>query len=195
MTKVKKTDNEKEIIPVNDSDGIPGIPESDGCDDKIDESIERLKQAEAKAAEYLDQLQRLQAEFSNYRKRTDKEKLSLRDWLHGEMVREMLPVMDDLERLLHSHENQNTIDIGGVQLIQQKFQKILKDRGLEEIESVGQVFNPDFHEAVDVEHTDEDKAGKVLAEWEKGYKIGEKLLRPSRVKVGKFDGKAGDDSK
>jgi len=223
MTKKAKSDEEKNIhskvstegsskesskeIPIGDEDGESmdaSIERQDASIEKQDASAEKLKEAEAKAAAYLDQLQRVQAEFSNYRKRMDRERQSLKDWLHGQMVLELLPVLDDLDRLVQSQENQNGIDQTGikqkaidtevVRLIQQKFQKILKDRGLQEIESIGHLFDPDLHEAVGVEHTDEEKAGRVLEEWEKGYKIGEKLLRPSRVKVGKFEGKAGDES-
>ncbi len=235
MTKKAKSDEDHKIHSKISVDEISkevqkeiSITDEDNGTENV--STEKLKKAEAKADEYLDQLQRLQAEFSNYRKRMDRERQSLKDWLHGEMILELLPVLDDLDRLLQSHENQNTvdqntidqqpidqrqidqklinqkaidqklinqkpIDINGVKLIQQKLQKILRDKGLQEIESVGQVFNPDLHEAIGVEHTEEEKAGRVLEEWEKGYKIGEKLLRPSRVKVGKFDGKAGDESK
>jgi molecular chaperone GrpE len=191
-----KEKKEKRIIeiPVN-GDEAPDAGHGEVQTEKVsDEKAFGTKEAEEKAQEYLDQLKRLQAEFSNYRKRMDKEKESLRDWLHGQMLLDLLPVLDDMERLLKSHESDNQIDIEGVKLILQKFQKALKERGLQEIESVGLEFNPEMHEAVGVEMTPPDKAGMVLEEWQKGYKIGERLLRPSRVKVGKTEEKAGDDA-
>jgi molecular chaperone GrpE len=188
---------EKKVIeiPVNgDETAESEMAESRHKKVKEDGPDAKIREAEEKAVEYLDQLKRLQAEFSNYRKRMEKEKESLRDWLHGQMLLDLLPILDDLERLLKSHESDNQIDIDGVRLIQQKFQKTLKDRGLQEIETVGREFNPELHEAVGVEMTDPDMAGMVLEEWQKGYKIGERLLRPSRVKVGKTEEKAGDDA-
>jgi molecular chaperone GrpE len=197
-----KEKKEKRIIeiPVNGDESTgPGNAKVD--EDEIREagmreekSDNRIREAEEKALEYLDQLKRLQAEFSNYRKRMEKEKEGLRDWLHGQMLLDLLPVLDDMERLLKSHEGDKQIDIDGVGLIYQKFQKALKDRGLQEIDAMGQEFNPEMHEAVGVEITHPDKAGMVLEEWQKGYKIGERLLRPSRVKVGKTEEKAGDDT-
>ena len=183
-------------IPVDGEDpsSSSGQAAEAGEEEKVDETGLKLRQAEEKAAEYLDRLQRLQAEFSNYRKRVDKEKEGLRDWLHGLMLVDILPVLDDLDRMVQSLESQNPIDLDGVKLIQQKLQKALKDRGLQEIESIGQKFNPELHEAVGVETTEPDKAGLVLEEWQKGYKIGDRLLRPSRVKVGKAEEKAGDDA-
>jgi molecular chaperone GrpE len=148
---------------------------------------------QAHAADYLDQLQRLQAEFMNYRKRVEREKDSLHHHLIGQVLKDVLPVVDDLERLLRMHAGRGTCDIEGVRLIHQKLQHVLKSRGVEEIESMGQPFDPEWHEAVGIEHTDGDHAGRVLDEWEKGYRIGGRLLRPSRVKVGKKrEARAGD---
>jgi molecular chaperone GrpE len=195
----EKKDKKIIEIPVNEDEMTTAGDETAGGekdpDAKGDDAAAGIREAEDRALEYLDQLKRVQAEFSNYRKRTDREKESLRDWLHGQMLLELLPVLDDMDRLLKLHEKDGQIDIGGIRLIHQKFQKALKDRGLQEIESVGRPFDPEVHEAVGVEPTEPEKAGMVLEEWQKGYKIGERLLRPSRVKVGKTEEKAGDDAR
>jgi len=135
---------------------------------------------------YVEQLQRLQAEFSNYRKRVNRERESFFSMAKSELAVKLLSVLDDFERMLNHHGQNNPNCVDGVQLIYQKFKKILLDEGLKEIPSVGEMFNPEIHEAVSVEETDEEKEGIIVEEWEKGYRFGEKLLRPSRVKVGKY---------
>lgn len=157
--------------------------------DQIDEADEDF---ETKAAEYLEQLQRLQAEFSNYRKRVEKERETLFTVAKGEMILNLLSVLDDFERMVNHHAEKEEYSLDGVRLIYQKLKKILIDEGLEEITSIGQRFNPEFHEAVDVEETNKEHAGLVMEEWQKGYRFGGKLLRPSRVKVGKHIEKKGD---
>ncbi len=142
--------------------------------------------------EYIDQLQRLQAEFSNYRKRVNKERESFFSVAKGEVVLKLLPVLDDLERMLNHHREGNSCSVEGVRLIHQNLKKTLSEQGLEEIPAMGVPFDPECHEAVGVEEVDEDRDGLVVEEWQKGYQFGEKLLRPSRVKVGKYVEKSGD---
>ncbi len=133
----------------------------------------------------IDQLQRLQAEFSNYKKRNEMERKSLFTTAKGELVLKLLPVLDDFDRLLHSVKSNGKCDVEGVQYIYQNLKRCLEDEGMEEIESVGKPFDPHIHEAVDIEETDPDREGVVLEEWKKGYTFGARLLRPSQVKVGK----------
>ncbi|MBN2031151.1 nucleotide exchange factor GrpE [bacterium] len=133
----------------------------------------------------IDQLQRLQAEFSNYKKRIEKERKSLFSTAKGELVSKLLPVLDDFDRLLNSVKSNGKCDAQDVQYICQNLKECLVEEGMEEIESVGKPFDPHIHEAVDIEITDPDREGVVLEEWKKGYTFGEKLLRPSQVKVGK----------
>ena len=135
--------------------------------------------------DYLDQLQRLQAEFANYRKRTEKEWSMVFTRAKADMAAKLLQVLDDFDRLTNHHELDETAPMEGVLLIQQKMKKILQDEGVEMIEALDKPFDPEIHEAVSVEETDEDKDDMVVAEWQKGYKIGDILLRPSRVKVGR----------
>jgi len=142
--------------------------------------------------EYIDQLQRLQAEFSNYRKRVNKERESFFSMAKGKVVLKLLPVLDDLERMLNHHREGNPFSVEGVRLIYQNLRKILSEEGLEEIPALGEVFDPECHEAVGVEDVDEDRDGLVVEEWQKGYRFVDRLLRPSRVKVGKTIDKTGD---
>ena len=143
--------------------------------------------------EYLVQLQRLQAEFQNYKRRVEKERESLFTFAKGDLVIKLLPIVDDFERVLDHPQIEDQNCLTGVRLVHKNLSKILSEEGLEHIPCTTVPFNPDLHEAVGVEETDEAHDGFVIEEWQKGYTFGGRLLRPSRVKVGKFPGKVGDD--
>ena len=146
--------------------------------------VETLDETNIKASEYLDHLQRLQAEFQNYRKRIDKDREQLHAFAQRGMILNLLPVIDDLERLL-AHPG-GIEDMEPVRLIYQKLLKVLSDSGVEPIPAKGEAFDPAIHEAVGVEPVGEEMADRVMEEWQKGYRLGGALLRPSRVKVGQF---------
>jgi len=140
---------------------------------------------EDKAAEYLDHLQRLQAEFSNYRKRVENEKKEWSAFVKAELIRTLLPVYDDLARLLDHSDKPCSVEAVG--LIQRNLKKVLEEQGLQEIEAVGTRFDPQVHEALEVQEVDDpSQEGHVLDEWQKGFSLNGRLLRPSRVKVGKM---------
>ena len=177
----KKMDSKDQgvVIPISDSD-ISEEEKEVGKPSEIDE-----KEHSGKTGS-LEQLQRLQAEFSNYKKRTEKERDQLYLLAKGDMILKILPVLDDFERMFAHHENHDQIQCEGIKLIVNKLKKILAEEGLEEIQPVGKQFDPDLHEAVGIEHTDEKHENLVLEEWRKGYQYHGKLLRPSHVKVGKY---------
>ena len=133
-----------------------------------------------------DQLLRRQAEFENYRRRIDREKSETYGRARAEVLLEFLPVIDNFERALASLET-STGDAEslrhGVELIHKQFKDALTKFGLEPVESVGQAFDPHVHEAVTIEPTDKHKENTVIEEFQRGYKLGEKLLRPAKVKV------------
>ncbi|MBN2105567.1 nucleotide exchange factor GrpE [bacterium] len=151
-----------------------------------EQSADRSDEKEPKEI-YVEQLQRLQAEFANYRRRTEKEKESLSTFIKGNFIAQLLPILDDLDLLVKHHEEDHQCPIEAIQLIIQKLKKILFDEGLESIDALDQTFNPDIHEAIAVEEVEEPKKdGVVLEEWQKGYQFHGSLLRPSRVKVAKL---------
>ncbi|MBN2092250.1 nucleotide exchange factor GrpE [candidate division KSB1 bacterium] len=139
------------------------------------------------ANEYFDQLQRLQAEFVNYKKRMERERDNLSRYMKADLIRKLLPVIDDFERFLASHQNEikESGGLNGIQLVYDKLNQILKDEGLEPVSALGQPFDPNFHEALLLQEVSDEQDGKILEVWEKGYFLGESLLRPSKVKVGK----------
>ena len=137
--------------------------------------------------EYIEQLQRLQAEFNNYRRRTEKEKESLSTFVKGNLISNLLPVLDDLDLLVQHHQEDHQCPVEAIQIIVQKIKKVFFDEGLESIEALNHSFDPEFNEAVAVEElSDPEKEGVILEEWQKGYLFQGNLLRASRVKVAKL---------
>jgi len=132
-----------------------------------------------------DQLQRLQAEFSNYKRRTEKEWAGVLARAKGDFALKLLPALDDFERLLSHHEADAHVDRKGVMLIVQKIEKAMTDEGLEHIPAMGESFDPEIHQAIAVESVAIDQDDTVVQEWQKGYRFSGRLLRPSQVKVGR----------
>jgi molecular chaperone GrpE len=132
-----------------------------------------------------DQLLRKQAEFENYRRRTERERADIYKRGKKEVLIEMLSVLDNFERAITSVGNAAEEDALklGFELIYKQFKDILTRMGIEPVESVGQFFDPHVHEAVTIEETSEHEANTVIEEFQKGYKLGDQLLRPAQVKV------------
>ena len=154
---------------------------------KIRHAAEKaLEEEKAKYAELNDKFLRLFSEFDNFRKRTAKEKLDLTVTASENVIKDILPVLDDFERALQNMEkNGNEADMQGVTLIYNKLKDTLKKKGLEEIEAMGAEFNTDEHEALTmIPAPEEDQKGKVLDVIQKGYKLNGKVIRFARVVVG-----------
>ena len=132
---------------------------------------------------YFEQLQRTAAEFANYRRRTESERAQQRLAANESLLRDIVPVLDDLQRGLNalSPEDQESNLAGGIRAVEQKFMATLKKHGVTPIEALGQPFDPSVHEAVEM-----DPAGgqDVVAVYAPGYRLGEGVLRPAMVKVG-----------
>ncbi len=175
------------------------IPQSEGQDFESNdavrgasrEGVEDARKQEAEtprqnldAQECLRMLQRLKAEFDNYRKRVQKEREGIYDYVRGEVFKSLLPVIDDLERLLNSDASEETLR-QGVEMIYKNLMAILQSHGLEAFTDRGNPFDPNVHEAVSVEETEENLDGKIVDTWLKGYRHKGRLLRPAKVKVGR----------
>lgn len=133
-----------------------------------------------------DQLLRAAADFDNYRKRVDRERRDLVDYAATELIAEVLPVLDDLERAL---EQPSTPEVAayrlGVELVQRKMVDLLKKRGVTPIAAAGEMFDPNVHEAVVHEVSDAHEEGTITGELRRGYRLKDRLLRPAMVKVAK----------
>ncbi|MEN9639627.1 MAG: hypothetical protein RLZZ262_1496 [Bacteroidota bacterium] len=139
------------------------------------------------AAEWRDKYLRLYAEFDNFRKRTMKERADLLSTASADVIKEMLPILDDFDRAVKANEVVEDIQAvkEGFVLIHQKLYKKLEMKGLKPISAKDQVFDTDFHEAItQIPAPTEDLKGKVVDEVEKGYLLNEKIIRFSKVVIG-----------
>jgi molecular chaperone GrpE len=154
----------------------------------ITEAIENIeKQLNAKVEELNDKYIRLYSEFDNYRKRTQKEKIELHKTAGEDIFKIMLPVLDDFERAMNAMNEAKDITAvkEGVELIFNKLKNGLQQKGLAAMESKGQAFDADIHEAItNVPAPSEDLKGKVVEELEKGYSLNGKVIRFAKVIVG-----------
>ncbi len=136
--------------------------------------------------EYYDLLLRKTAEFDNYRKRTDRERQAVSEAAAIDVLTELLPIVDDLERALKAEPGEAVERYRrGVELIHQHLLDLLRKRGVRPIEAVGADFDPHFHQAVIHEAVQGARDGEVIEEFRRGYMLGDRLLRPSMVKVAK----------
>jgi molecular chaperone GrpE len=144
-----------------------------------------LEQARAQAVEYLDGWQRARAEFTNYKKRVEAEREELRRSSTEALLLKLLPVVDDFERAFQTlpEELTDVAWVDGMRMVLRKLQAILESQEVTPIEAAGQPFDPQWHEAVFQEETDEHPDGYVIEEMQRGYRLGERVLRPSMVKV------------
>jgi molecular chaperone GrpE len=199
----EEQESEEEIPPAIDADSQvarsaeEGPEENQAPDPESAPDIENNSEAAlalqsqidslmAERSALYDQLLRRQAEFENYRKRTERDKAEFYQRARADVLMEMLPVIDNFERALSSLEKSGSADESfkhGVELIHKQFKDTLTKLGLQPIEAVGRAFDPNLHEAVTMEPTDEHEENTVVEEFERGYKLGDKLLRPAKVKV------------
>jgi molecular chaperone GrpE len=146
------------------------------------ELAKQLEALEAERDEYLADLQRVAAEFENYRKRVARDQESLAARAHERLVKELLPVLDDLERALEAAEEHEEAKLEqGVRLVQRELREALAKEGLVEIETNGR-FDPHVHEALLSQPSDKDD-DSILEVLQKGYRLGDRVLRPARVVV------------
>jgi molecular chaperone GrpE len=151
-----------------------------------------LKRAAEERQEFLDKLARRQADFDNFRKRTERERKDTYNNALGEVVGRLLPVLDNLQRALDAERSREASEseefrhfLHGVELIGKQLGSVLESLGVEVVPTVGHPFDPHVHEAVATAETEEFAADTVVEEMRRGYRLGDKLLRPAMVKVAK----------
>ncbi|HEU4718522.1 MAG TPA: nucleotide exchange factor GrpE [Bacteroidia bacterium] len=158
---------------------LPGEPEN--------ESAKKIAELEEQVSTLNDKYLRLYSEFDNFRKRTAKERVEILSMAGADMIKSLLPVIDDFERALRNNEKATDVAAvnEGVNLIAQKFRSILASKGLEPLESLGKPFDVDMHEAItNIPAPSEELKGKVVDEVEKGYMLNGKVIRFAKVVVG-----------
>ena len=149
---------------------------------EIESLKKQLEEANAKTSEFRDSWMRSQAEFQNYKKRLERDNELTYVNMKGDIVKKVLPVLDDLERALQNRPADNSW-AKGIELIARKLQNVLDSEGIKRIEAEGQEFNPNFHEAISHEPADGVKSGFVIAVVQNGYMLGERVIRPALVRV------------
>lgn len=180
--------DEQNNTPETESTEIPNEPQAkDENTLNADASVSEIDTLKAQLQEANDKFLRLYAEFDNYKRRTMKEKAEILQTAGKDVMLALLPVIDDFERAHKAASASQDIEAykQGIDLIHHKFSNILNARGLKPIESIGQEFNVDLHEAItNIPAPNEDMKGKVIDETEKGYTLNGHVIRFAKVIVG-----------
>jgi len=162
---------------------VPGTVPGTGPGEPMEKKDLRIAELERERDEYLDSLQRLKAEFDNFRKRTARESAAQSARASEALVKELLPVLDDLERALVAAEDHEEAKLEeGVRLVHRALADVLVRAGLSEIETGG-AFDPHVHEALLAQPVEGAEPGSVVEVIQKGYRLGDRVLRPARVVV------------
>lgn len=188
MSNNSKDCREKDTIPENEeikeektSDAEQPEAEGEEPAEKA-ENIAEEKEAKEPEEDESSRYMRLMADFQNYKKRVEKEKSDIYSYANEKLVIELLNVLDNFERALE-HEGEDKSFHEGMKMIFRQFLDVLEKSGLKEIEALGEEFDPNFHNAVMNEDTEEYESGKVSGVMQKGYTLNGKVIRPSMVKV------------
>ncbi len=181
-------DPERDGTPVSEETKNPNTTAATGALEETPDSVR------AQRDEYYDLLLRKTAEFDNYRKRVERDRRELSEFASAEVLKAILPLVDDLERALAAASTAEEAAAkdpraaiaayrAGVELIHKQLLDVLRKKGVTPIESLGQDFDPHIHQAVTQEVSDAHREGEVMQELARGYKLGDRLLRPAMVKV------------
>lgn len=185
--------DERQQVTENDASETVPVSTPEGGGPEIAELVAtraELRRVESEVAELKDRLARRQAEFENYRKRVERERAETYDRVVADLAAKLLPVVDNLKRALDAEASVEAAEsdefrhfLSGVDLIYRQLSGVLDALGVKSISAVGEHFNPHLHEAVLTEPTEEYEPDTVIQEIVRGYMLGDKLIRPSLVKV------------
>ncbi len=176
----QECNNEQEILNEVESEVKE---DAEVTEDAQQEEVTREAEAEAKMAQMKDQLLRTMAEFDNYRKRTTKEKEQIFNRGISYVVEAILPVIDNFERALSAAKDRDDNFVKGVEMTYNQMLSALKNLGVEQMDSLGQTFDPHFHDAM--QHVEDEQYGEneIVEVFQKGYMLNDQVIRPSLVKV------------
>ena len=182
---------DKPIEDANDqaaAESTNGFSEADQPIDLFKDLMEQLKQAKAEAAENLDGWQRARAEFANYKRRTDAERIELSTTAGANVLTRVLPIVDDFDRAAATlpDDLKDQPWVNGVMLVHRKLTGLLEQSNVKPIViAPGDAFDPNLHEAITHEESAHIESGHIIGEVARGYKLGERVLRPAMVRVAK----------
>jgi len=191
-------------IRQDSQDGLEGHPEKKGVSEDHEgkgiplekmtkaQLLEKVKEGQELAGKNFDLYIRSQAEIDNLKKRFQKEKQDLARFSNESLIKQLLTVMDNLEKAIMHSQDENSLNVlsEGVEMTLKGLKDILQKEGLEEVNAVDEHFDPNFHEAVSGQEDKTVKSGTVLEELQKGYILNQRLIRPARVIVSKSTAQA-----
>jgi len=179
------TESEAPVEKADAPEDAEESPELDLSPKEIMELQNTLEETQAKADEYLDGWQRARAEFANYKKRVDRDRVRFHNDAIGEVTKRYLPIVDDLERALKDRleEGDGATWAEGIELIYRKMLKVLEADGITPMNAEGEIFDPNLHEAIVKTESDEHESEQIIEVLEQGYMIGDRVLRPARVRI------------
>jgi molecular chaperone GrpE len=191
MNDEKRFNDEEEVVDAEVVDGDdPSTIEAengDGAADQVERDLDELGETKRERDEYLELAQRTRADFENYRKRVAKETSEALARGKAELARELLPVIDNLERALESGSDPGAHEplVKGVGLVLEELRGRLAGAGVEAFDPKGEKFDPNLHEALSAQSAEGTEPGLVIETLEKGYRLNGQVLRPARVVVSK----------
>lgn len=187
MTENNKKENEEDLQAEESEEEI----ENEQAEESVKETRKdkklkkQLEEKEKEAADYKDQLLRLQADFMNFKRRSEKSKQDTIAYALESFVSDILPIIDNFERALESNEDKDSSFSEGVSLIYTDLKKLLEKNNVEKIEALNEEFDPNLHHAVFMEESEDHDENMVIEVLQTGYKIKDRVIRPAMVKVSK----------
>ena len=195
MKERKKKDDKQKVDPEKENENRGDafiesslLEEDRGENEEVEALKKKLEEKEKEAKESYDRFLRMAADFENFKKRAAKEKEDYLKFANEDLIKAILPFVDNLERAVnHAEKVQDTgVMIEGVRLTIQQIHQALNKFGLSSFESLGKPFDPAMHEAMLAVETDQHEPNQVLEEFQKGYLLNDRLLRPATVSVSKL---------
>ncbi len=167
----------------NGSEEAAAGQESEEVSENIEAIISKMKELE-------EQNLRIRAEFANFKRRVEREQGELADYIKSKIFQKLLPILDDFKMMIEksSTEHDETSILEGAKMIYEKFSQVLEKEGLKKIEALGEKFDPQLHDALMMQPIeDKEKHERIVEVYQDGYQLHDKLIRPSKVVVGKYD--------
>jgi molecular chaperone GrpE len=182
MSEQRTTEEEQQQAPAADA---AGEETSEAAEEKVEHDLDELTQAKRERDEYLELAQRTRADFENYRKRVASDVKAATSRGRAELARDLIPVVDSLERAIDSAEGAGESFARGVVLVLDELVSTLKRAGVESYDPTGEQFDPNLHEALSAQEAEGTESGTVLETLDRGYRLDGQVLRPARVVVSK----------
>ena len=185
------TNAEEENLKSEENAEAEALNEPQAAEGGVEElSADEIREMSARAAErdeFYDKFLRARAELDNYRKRMLREKENIQDFAMIDLARALLPVLDDLDRALNAPRDNRHVKhfLKGIKLIEAQLFKVLEDKGVKPVKALGEIFDPNLHEAVTVDAKSDKPDNTVVEELQRGYIYKDKIVRPAKVKVAK----------